>query len=149
MQEKKKYITLHYVSYFCLALTLLCFFRYCVHRWYVEILFFVAFLLVYIILNRVCSRALQCEDGYSLIQAVDYYRACERENYRGSNKAKDVAILVCIAGRRDYLENADPEALKKCWMIGKQADKLVTNPAIRSLWTLRDRIAKRGGKKHV
>ena len=149
MQEKKKYITLHYLSYLCLVFVLLCFFRYCVHRWYVELIFFIAFLVGYFILYRVCGKALQCEDGYSLIQAVDYYRACERANYRGSNKAKDVGILKQTAEHRDFLEEVEPEALKRCYVTGKQADKMVTNPLVRGLWNLRDKTAKRGGKKHV
>ena len=149
MQEKKKYITLYYVSALSLILALLCFFRYLVHRWYVELIFFIAFLLTYFILFRVCSKALQCEDGYSLMQAIYFYQICEQAGYRGSSQKKDIAVLTSTAERCDFLENAEPEYLKRCFETGREADKAVTDPAVRLLWSLRGKITNRGGKKHV
>ena len=149
MKDKKKYITLYYISYLSLALAFLCFFRYLFHRRYPELICFIAFLLGYFVLFRICSKAVQCEEGYSLVQAVAYYRACALAGYKETNKQKDVAVLSRVAERCDYLEDKEHYALKTCYFTGKQADKAVTNPLVRFLWLLRDKMLKRGGKNNV
>lgn len=149
MQEKKKFITLHYVSILFLILTLFFIVLFLFHRATADFILFLVSLTVYLLFTHICSKALQCEDGYSIVQAIRYYRACEYAGYRGSNKKKDVDILNKTAKNRDILENAESKDLKHCFEIGREAAKAVTNPFVLMIWSLRDRIAKRGGKKHV
>ena len=149
MMEKKKYITLHYASYLCLFLALLCFFRYLLHRWYVELVCFLVFLITYLVLFRICNRFLQCEGGYSLIQAIYYYQTCKQAGYRGSKKQKDLDVLIGVAERFDFLDHLESDRLKSCYDIGRQAEKSVTNPVVRFLWLLRGKIAEIGGRGNV
>lgn len=150
MQDKKKFITLHYVSGFSFLLALLFFVLFLKNKGVIlYLVLFVVFLLCYFVLSRVCSRALQCEEGYSLIQAIDFYQACRSAGYKGKKRQEDVALLLRVAERCDYLENTEPGALKNCFLTGKQAKEMVTNPVIRALWAVRDRILKLGGKKNV
>ena len=67
----------------------------------------------------------------------------------GDQTKKDVDILNKTAKNRDILENAESKDLKHCFEIGREPAKAVTNPFVLMIWSLRDRIAKRGGKKHV
>ena len=149
MQEKKKFITLHYVSGFSFLLALLFFVLFLKNKGVIlYLVLFLVFLLCYFVLSHVCNRALQCEEGYSLIQAIDYYRACERAGYKGSTQKKDVAVMTSVAQTRDYLEHMEPADLKQCYITGKRAQKEVNNPLIRLLWRLRG-IGKQGGKDNV
>ena len=149
MQDKKKYITLHYVSGCSFLLAILFFVLFLINK--KEILYivlFLVFLLCYLVLSRICNRALQCEEGYSLMQAIDFYQACERAGYKGSTQKKDVAVMVSVAQTRDYLEHMEQADLKQCYTTGKEAENAVKNPLVRLLWRLRG-IGKKGGTGNV
>ena len=149
MQEKKKFITLHYVSGFSFLLALLFFVLFLLNKKvFLYLVLFLVFLLCYLVLSRVCSRALQCEEGYSLLQAIDFYQACERAGYKGSTQKKDVAVMTSVAQTRDYLEHMESAALKQCYITGKEAENMVKNPLVRLLWRLRG-IGKKGGTGNV
>ena len=149
MQDKKKYITLHYVSGCSFLLAILFFVLFLKNK--KEILYivlFLVFLLCYLVLSRICNLVLQCEEGYSLMQAIEFYQACERAGYKGSTQKKDVSVMTSAAERLDYLEGLEPAALKQCYTTGKEADNAVNNPLVRLLWRLRG-IGKKGGTGNV
>ena len=149
MQDKKKYITLHYVSGCSFLLAILFFVLFLKNKGVIlYLVLFLVLLLCYLVLSRICNRALQCEEGYSLMQAIDFYQACERAGYKGSTQKKDVAVMTSVAQTRDYLEHMEPTDLKQCYITGKKAQKEVNNPLIRLLWRLRG-IGKKGGTGNV
>ncbi len=148
MQEKKKYISLYYFAHCCFIAALIFFVLFLLdHSNFVKLSFLLLFLILYLVLSYLCNKALQCEGGYSLIQAIGFYQACKRAGYRGSMKKKDVETLTRVAQRLDYLDNTELEYLRQCYIMGRQAEQAVTNPVIRRLWSLRSKIGSRKKEK--
>ena len=86
---------------------------------------------------RICNKALQCEGGYSLTQAIGFYIDCASAGYRGTNAARDVDILQKVAAKRDVLEGLDKAELKKCYHTGEGAVRTCSLPKLKARWVQR------------
>lgn len=137
MEKEKKYITLYYVSFISLFIALLFFIRFLLNTDnFVSLIMLLLFVSIFIVLYYLCNKALHCEEGYSIIQAISFFHLCRYAGYKETNSNNDVSILKSVAAQREFLEKEDPQGLKRCYLTGKKAEKKVTNPLIRFLWSL-------------
>ena len=135
MKDKTKYLVLSYVNWLFLALGLLFFILFLLKRQTFFLVLFPTFLIVYTVITRICDKALQCEGGYSLIQAVSFYTDCASAGYHGTKSKQDLRILQDVAEKRDVFQALDDDELRRCYQLGCDTFRTVKDPFLKAWWT--------------
>lgn len=135
MKSKTKYLLMWYISFLFLAVSLLLFGILIALHWsrLVYGYFAIGFFAVFAVLFFICRKPLQCKGGYSLVQAIAYYRACTKAGCDVSTLQQNEEILLQQAVKEN-MEQYDIQQLQKCFKIGAKAVYEIQNPLLRMLW---------------
>ena len=72
-----------------------------------------------------CNRRITLPEGYTVVQARRFYRACMAEGLNSRRKlTEDEAVLQRIVGQHECAAGMDEEALWKLYCDGRAADSL-------------------------
>lgn len=137
MKSKTKYLLMWYISLLLLALSLIFFALLLLCRWRYPVLGIcaVAFAVLFAALFLFCRKPLQCDDGYSLVQAITYYRVCSKAGCTVNTLQQNDQILLKHA-EKENMEDFDLAQLQKCFKIGAKAVREIRNPFLQFLWKI-------------
>ena len=135
MKRKTPYLILWYVSFLFLAIALLLFGILIALHWsrLMYGYFAIGFLAVFVMLFLICRKPLQCKDGYSLPQAIAYYRACTKAGCDLNTLQQNDDVLLQQA-KKENMEDYNLQQLQKCFKTGAKAVREIQNPLLQLFW---------------
>ena len=130
---KKNYIYMWYISIAFLILALV-FFAICILRYWNRYFGIIAgvFTVAFVIMFTVSSKSLRCKEGYTVIQAINFYASCLRAGY---NNKSDASILESQA-EQEGLEDLDSAQLMQCFRTGRNAVKSINSSILKTIWRI-------------
>lgn len=140
MKKKTPYLILWYISFLFLAIALLLFCILIALHWsrLVYGYFAVGFLTAFVTLFLLCRKPLQCNDGYSLPQAIAYYRACVAAGCDLNTLQQNDDILLQQA-KKENMDEYTVQQLQKCFKTGAKAVYEIQNPLLQTIWRQKKR----------
>ena len=135
MKRKTPYLILWYVSFLFLAIALLLFGILIALHWsrLMYGYFAIGFLAVFVMLFLICRKPLHCDDGYSLPQAIAYYRACTKAGCDLNTLQQNDDVLLQQA-KKENMEDYNLQQLQKCFKTGAKAVREIQNPLLQLFW---------------
>lgn len=140
MKKKTPYLILWYISFLFLAIALLLFCILIALHWsrLVYGYFAIGFLAVFVTLFLLCRKPLQCKGGYSLPQAIAYYRACVAAGCDLNTLQQNDDILLQQA-KKENMDEYTIQQLQKCFKTGAKAVREIQNPLLQTIWRQKKR----------
>lgn len=138
--KKKDYVILWYFSIADLVISL-CFFALCFIKYW-DVAYSIPFAvlsLAFIIMYGLCYKPLKYDNGYNLIQAVSYCRACRRKGFKDGFSVAERKILSNVSAEMELL--ADYELTDKLafYNSGKEIVDSMDNTLVLRCWKIQDR----------
>lgn len=117
MKNTKLFINLWYLSIGCISAGLLTFvigmYAKNLYCWGICGLFFIAFTVLFTVSNK----KLKLEQGYTVVQAMIFYKECRKAGIKKNYRAE---IAVKAAGNFDFAKNLSESQVKELFNIGEQ-----------------------------
>lgn len=135
MRKKTPYLILWHVSLLFLIVALILFAILLVGRWRYPVFGFCAIgsAVLFAILFLICRKPLQCDDGYSLQQAITYYTACKKAGCEINTLQENEQLLLQTA-IKENMEDYDIQQLQNCFKTGAKAVREIRNPLLQLIW---------------